>query len=143
MLNGFGEAAGTIRRDRSTIKRDPQIVAHGLHAPMLFAVKPRQHSVPWEIIYPVFERVGHVDSQRRSLMEDGRARIRREDVGPEFSSGELLADIHHEGDGLTPFFIPPSGIPENDIEGWNDAGLDAAFSGFVDVLQHLKILVHE
>src|ERR1700678_1520004 len=116
MLDDFCEAARAVCRNRSPVKCNPQIVPHGLHALVVFAIKPGQHGVPWEIIHPLFERLRHIDTQCCSLTENGRARLRRKNGGPEFGSGKFLTNIHHEIDSLTPFLISLSRITENDME---------------------------
>src|ERR1700722_6950072 len=96
MLDSFGETAGTVGRDRRPVKRNPQVVAHGLHALVVLAVQPWQYGVSGEIFHPVLQRLGHVNAESRCLKKNGGAGIRSKDVSPELRSRKLLADVHHE-----------------------------------------------
>src|ERR1700722_4485853 len=124
MLDSFGETAGTVGCDRRPVKRNPQVVAHGLHALMVLAVQPWQHGVSGEIFYPVLQGLRYVNAESRCLKENGGTGIRGKYVSPELRSRKFLADFSHEADSLPPLFVAFSGITKNDIEGRNDTSLN-------------------
>src|SRR4029077_6358582 len=71
MLDSLGETAGAVGRDRRPVKRDPQVVAHGLHALVVLAVQPWQYGVSGEVFHPVFQRLRYVNAESRCLKKNG------------------------------------------------------------------------
>src|SRR6476646_2840245 len=82
--------------NRFAVKRDAQVIAHGLQFAVLLSFEPGKNRVTREEFDPAFQGFGHFDAQLEGTLHDGRAWIRSKDVGPELSAGVLAADVHDE-----------------------------------------------
>src|SRR6202011_6344410 len=77
-----------------------KVFAHSLYLAMPFALKPWEHGVAREEIHPAFQRCGNINPQFERALHHRRARIRRENVGPELRAWILAANVHDEPDGF-------------------------------------------
>ena len=89
-----------LHADGLAIERHAHVLAHGLHFLVFLALEPRQNGVAREEIHPAFQRLRNLDAQLKRALHDGRARIGREDIGPELRARILAADVHHQPDGF-------------------------------------------
>src|SRR5689334_14119542 len=105
--------------------------------------QPREDGVSWKIVSPPFKRIRHCNAKFLDVVHDGRARVRRKNIGPELGAGEPPAYVHNETNGLPPLLCAFSRISENDVETGSNSGLQAALSGLVDRIEILKRLVHQ
>src|SRR5215469_5115045 len=143
MLNCPGKPAMTFYGDGSTVERDAQIIAHGLHSLMIRAFEPWQNGVAREIVCPTFEGFRYFDAQLCCLMKNRRTGIRGENVRPELRPRKLAADVHHEIDGLATLFRAFAGEAKNNVERGDHTRSNAALGGLIDVTEDLEILVHQ
>src|SRR4030095_13643362 len=104
--------------------------------------QPRQLRVTWKEVSPALKRFGHFDSDLLRLLHDWRARIRREDVCPEFRTRKTTANVHHEIDGLPALGFALSRRGKDDVDRrWNPR-LKAPCCALVNRLKILEVFVH-
>ncbi len=143
-VRGHGETVLAVDRNRHALKSHPQVFPHGLHALVLLPRHPWQHGVAREKIRPLLERLRNLYPQLKSMFHDGRARIRREDIGPEFSARIAAANIHDELDTLPTFRFPFARVGEDHVERRPHSRCMQLFGGRPDRIDLLEgVLAHQ
>src|ERR1700754_1100287 len=84
-----------IRSNGNAIEGYTKIVTRDLEAFVFTAFQPWQLGIARKEISPPLKGIRRLNANLSGFLENRRARIRREDIRPEFRSGKFAANIHH------------------------------------------------
>src|SRR5687767_12135236 len=111
-MYGPRDSMPAIGRDGYAVEGNSQVIPHRLYPVVVFSVQPGENGIAWKEVGPFLKAFSRLDADLGCPLHYWSARIRRENIGPEFGARKSAANIHDEAYRFSPFYLPLSRIPE-------------------------------